>query len=128
MSAPARQFTPDELATLADELAERLAPQMVEKLAELLADQDGPTPQLVDAAWLARRYDRSADYFRRDQRRFGATRVGDGPKPRLMFDPVYVEQVLRGDKPPPQPARRVPRKRQRASSNGLLPIRGREGA
>jgi hypothetical protein len=109
---------------LADRLAERVCEQVVERLSELLTQQV-PTPQLVDAAWLAGRYGRSADYFRRHQQRFGAVRDGDGLRPRLLFDPAYVERVIRGDNPPPKPPRKTPRKRRRASSNGLLPIKGR---
>jgi hypothetical protein len=107
--------TDAELHKLADLVADRLLP--------LLADR---APRLVDAATLADVLGISRDtvYARADQ--LGAVRLGTGPRARLRFDPDRARQALEVVAPV-APVVQMPRRRKpRASSAPLLPIRGRD--
>lgn len=70
---------PDDLATLADLVADRLA--------ERLAAPTSPAEpaELIDAHEAGRRLGRSAVWARRHAEQLGAVRLGDGDRPRLAF-------------------------------------------
>src|SRR4051794_26213047 len=59
-----------------------------------LLDRAGEAPALLTAAQVARRFGvaRSWVYAHADE--LGVVRLGDGPRPRLRFDPAVVAQVL----------------------------------
>lgn len=67
---------------LDEEQLERLADLVAERLAERLAA--GPA-ELIDAAELARRLGRTREFVYDHAEFFGGQRVGDGPRPRLLF-------------------------------------------
>lgn len=128
MSAPARLHPAD-----VDAIAERTAELMLERLGGAPA-QVITGDHLVDAAEIARRFDLTAATVRARADTFGSIRVGDGPKPRLRFDPVKVAAALadcstdRRSRTPEVPAQPTVRRRRRAARAGtgpqLLPIRG----
>src|ERR1700756_2028029 len=106
----------NEIVTLSEEQLRRLADLVAERLA-------APRPdELIGAAELAKRLGRSRDYVYTNADRLGALRLGDGPRPRLMFQwplrPVTVAVTERQ----PQPVRR--HVRPSAGTTPLLPIRG----
>lgn len=116
---------------------QRLHPDDLRELARQIADEltlravVPSLPVLVDATAIARQFGLSRDtvYERADE--LGAIRIGDGPRPRLRFDPARVADRLAGDRsggveaPAAQPAIRR-RRRVSASPLTLLPIRGEE--
>jgi len=116
---------PDNLAALADLVAERVAARL----------GDGRRPdeeeRLLKAAEVARRFRVSPEWVRENAERLGALRLGDGPRPRLRFDPARVaEEVsarpVRGrseapDGPPERVSRRT-RSRRSGKRTGLLPV------
>jgi hypothetical protein len=127
VSAPVRLHAED---------LERLA----ERVAELVLERMGDTPatagsvELVDAAEIARRTGLTAATVRARADEFGAVRIGDGPRPRLRFDPERVDEAPTAgstDKRSPEPevpAQPTIRRRRRAARSGagpeLLPIKG----
>jgi hypothetical protein len=78
------RFDPRDLAILADLISCRL----IEHL------EAPTTPCFIDAATVARRFGVSAQWVRENAERLGAVRLGDGPRPRLRFDPNRVAEVL----------------------------------
>jgi len=48
--------------------------------------------RLADAEEIARAYGVTAGYVRANAARLGAVRIGDGPRPRLRFDPEIVAE------------------------------------
>lgn len=116
---------PDDLAALADLVAERV-------LAGL-AEERGPDEdeRLLTAAEVARRFRVSPEWVRENAGRLGVLRLGDGPRPRLRFDPERVAEELsarpvrgRSDAPNGPPGRVSRRRRARGSGKGtgLLPV------
>lgn len=114
-----------------EEQLERFADLVAERLAERLAA--GPS-ELIDAAELARRLGRTREFVYDHAEFFGGQRVGDGPRPRLLFrwsaalaaaDPRSASE--RSERAV-EPAGTGPRRRRRAgaeaSSARLLPIAG----
>ncbi len=116
---------------LADEQLERFADLVAERLAERLSA--GPA-ELIDAAELASRLGRSRDYVYAHAEYFGGQRVGDGPRPRLLFrwsaalaaaDPRSArERSERAVEPVTTGPRRRRRAGTEATSARLLPVRG----
>jgi hypothetical protein len=96
----------------------------------VLAERRQSSPTLLDAAEVAARFGVSRSWVYENARRLGAVRLGDGPKPRLRFDPERVKAALAAEPEPPAradvPANR-PSRRRREPANGveLLPVRGR---
>ena len=82
--------------------------------------------RLVDANWIARRYSVRREWVYRNKHRLGALPLGDGPRPRLLFDPVEVERAIRHSGKRPTPSRPAPRRRRRShpQTSDLLPIKG----
>jgi hypothetical protein len=116
---------PDDLATLANLVAERV-------LAGLAEDRPpSDDERLLTAADVARRFGVSPEWVRENAEHLGALRLGDGPRPRLRFDAVTVAVALsarpvrgRSEAPDRPPERASRRSRSRASGNsaGLLPV------
>jgi hypothetical protein len=88
---------------------------------------EGPVEDFIDAAEVARWLSFSRDYVYRHADELGAIRVGDGPRPRLRFDPVTVRERFTRDEVrdagsgPPRKARRTVRSRGQVP---LLPVKG----
>jgi hypothetical protein len=117
---------PADLAALAEAVADRV----VERL------RDRPPPELLDAAEVARRFGIGPRWVREHADKLGAVRVGDGPRPRLRFDPEKVAAALtarsqsKGSLAPDRPRhRRRSRAVPSSSRDGLplLPVRGLSG-
>jgi hypothetical protein len=115
---------PDDLARLADLIAERV-------LAGLAEGSPSDEERWLTAAEVARRFRVSPEWVRENAERLGALRLGDGPRPRLRFDPARVAEELsarsvRGRSDAPNsPSERVSRRRQSRGSGkrtGLLPV------
>jgi hypothetical protein len=113
----------------------KLDPQTVDAIArrvvELLRQQERRAGKLVDAAELARRLgvDRSWVYTHAID--LGAVRLGNGPRPRLRFDPRLAVARLRAgvgaegrSKPSKPPRRCVPTRADAGDRPRLLPIKG----
>ena len=115
----------------------------IERMLELVLERMGDTPatpgsgELVDAAEIARRFNLTPATVRARADEFGAIRVGDGPRPRLRFDPARVvaalgagdllhhEQSATTGEAPAQPTIRRRRRAARVGTDPeLLPIRG----
>jgi hypothetical protein len=113
----------------------KLDPQAVEAIArrvvEILERRGLQTRELVDAAELARRFGIERSWVYSHAIELGAVKLGDGPKPRLRFDPEVAGRVLRsggGETAADPPARSGERAGQSSGSGGsrvrLLPIAG----
>jgi predicted DNA-binding transcriptional regulator AlpA len=117
------------LAELPEPVLDAIAERVVERLFEVLPAQRADA--LIDAAELARRLGRSRAWVYEHADELGAIRLGDGPRPRVAFDPAEVQRLLRarGTSPAsagpqaPEPARR--RWPSRSGAVQLLPVRGR---
>src|SRR4051794_39283177 len=79
----------------------RLHPEDVELLAERVAlrlrQLDSPpalSERLVKAREIAVEFGLTPSWVRRNAARLGARRLGDGPRPRLRFDPDEVARTL----------------------------------
>jgi hypothetical protein len=114
----------------------KLDAETVEAIArravELLEARGATNRELVDAAELARRFGIERPWVYTHAIELGAVRLGDGPKPRLRFDPQIAARVLRrvGDVPATDPPARSGKRAGQPSVRGgsavrLLPIHGR---
>jgi hypothetical protein len=130
VNAPVR-LAAEDLELLADLVAERVLDRMGAAPAS-----DAP-PALIDAAEVARRLSKTPAWVREHADELGVIRLGDGPRPRLAFDPDRVAAALGSDdrlhreqapRAPDVPAQPAVRRRRRRTANGhhpdLLPIRG----
>jgi hypothetical protein len=129
MTAPVR-LAAEDLELLADLVAERVLERMGAAPATAAVVS-------IDAAEVASRYGVTAAWVREHADQLGVMRLGDGPKPRLRFDPERVAAALafchagsrsqESEAPAKTPVRR--RRRSRRSDTGveLLPIRGANG-
>ena len=80
-------------------LAERLAERVVEGVRELLDERDS-TPALLDAKGAARYLgvDRETVYSLVRSGALPVIKLGDGPRPRLRFDPeALAEHLIQAD-------------------------------
>ena len=120
---------PDDLELLAELVADGLA----ERLERL--ERPPAAGRLLTAAEVAVRLGVRRDLVYARAGELGAVRIGDGPRPRLRFDPAAVDAALsregsRGSQQPEEPAategRRRRRRRSTPTSVQLLRIRGRE--
>jgi hypothetical protein len=108
------------------ELSDDTIEQIAQRVAAILADQHwNPSPQLVDAAELARQYGLTRDWVYQHADLLGVTRFGTGPRARLRFDPERVTAVLqRGTEQSTKRTETTPRRRspRAPSTTPLLPI------
>jgi len=116
---------PDDLNALGNLVAERVIAWLEE---DRRPDEEEPW---LTAAEVARRFRVSPEWVRENADRLGALQLGDGPRPRLRFDPERVADALsvrsvRGRSGAPNgPAERVSRRRRGRGSGkrtGLLPV------
>lgn len=95
------------------------------QVADLLG-REIESPVFVKASEVSRRFGVSLDYVYRHADELGVIKLGDGPKPRLRFDPSVVAECLSGfqdveiEKPQGAKMRAV----RCARSIDLLPING----
>jgi hypothetical protein len=117
-----QQMDPEDLANLADMVASRV----------LDALGESAVPKLIDAQTVGRQFGISPDWVRGNADRLGAVRLGEGPRPRLRFDPAVVAERLnarsgggRSNGSEMAPDRQVPRRSDSGAGNnpGLLPVR-----
>src|SRR5688572_23491088 len=102
MTPPAvARLHPDDLEALADLVVRKLLSAR-ESAAPLVSprapvggrDDCGEAgPVLLTARQVASRYGVSAEWVRDHQGELGVVRLGDGPRPRLRFDPVKVAEA-----------------------------------
>lgn len=93
-----------------DRLAELVAARLREFVTDLAAQVPEPE-QLVDAHTVARLTGMSERWVYDHADELGAVRAGDGPRPRLRFDPGLVRAKLKrrnGDAPAPPPHESYP--------------------
>jgi hypothetical protein len=114
-----------------------LTPQVIEQIAQRAAELiKGGEPsrrqgRLLAASELARRLGVSREWVYAHATELGAITIGDGPKPRLRFDPQVAEAAVaarrrRPDPAPPKASQaHSPRRRAPAPDSGpLLPVYG----
>ncbi len=119
-------------------MSQRLHPADIEAIAARVADLLRGEPQvgtLLTAAEVARRFGVAAEWVRQHADDLDVVRLGDGPRPRLRFDPAKVADRLvarspsKGSGIPDRPRRRATSLRSRPVTGGgrpLLPIEGQE--
>jgi hypothetical protein len=120
---------------LADPLLLLVARQQREILARLKRlesdrDRDETTPdRLLKPAELAERLGTSAQWIREHTEELGGIRIGDGPRPRYLFnlDRARERLAARLNRPKSEPPTEKRPGRHKRSSNGvpLLPVRDR---
>jgi hypothetical protein len=96
-------------------LSDRDVDRIARRTVELLIEREGADPgRLVDAAYIARRFDVDRAWVYQHKVELGAVPMGRGKRPRLRFDLVLVEAALdeiRAAQFRPPPRRGRPRKR-----------------
>lgn len=104
------------------------------KVVELLEQRGVQKRPLVDAAELARMFGIERSWVYSHAIELGAVKLGDGPKPRLRFDPEIAVRVLRrvgevpAADPPARSGERADRPRwTRRPEVRLLPVEGPDG-
>ena len=87
------RLTPEQFAEL---VADKLRPELRVLLRDELQHVDREPGRRLTAEECAAHYQprRSARWWREHAAEFGGERHGDGPKPRISFDPDEVERVL----------------------------------
>jgi hypothetical protein len=108
------ELTPAEVDAIARRVVEMLRSE------RLVAPE---TPNLVSAAEAAARIGRSRDFVYDHATDLGAIRLGDGPRPRLAFDPRTLDEwAARDSRVASKPARTS------SASRSALPSRRRDTA
>jgi hypothetical protein len=114
---------PDLAALLEDPVIEAIAIKVAGILNGYSADRNGDQARLVSASKIAAMFDVKASWVYDNAKRLGVVKLGDGPKPRLRFDPEHVRRVLAAD----QPTSRRPKAERRRSrwidERDLIPIK-----
>jgi hypothetical protein len=120
-----------EMASTRIKLDRQAIDAIAQRVVELLEQRGVPGHELVDAAELARRFGIERSWVYSHAIELGAVKLGNGPKPRLRFDPQIAARVLRrvGEVPAADPPARSGERAGQPSVNGgsgvrLLPIRG----
>ena len=124
----------DSVEELAEAIARRMGPLAdSDRGRDRDHDDDRDQQQLITASELASRIGRSAAWVRQHRWDLGGVVVGDGPRPRIWFDPSRVTEALAscsasrksdGPEPPARPASRPRARRSPLGTNvELLPIR-----
>ena len=126
------ELSPDSIEELAEAIARRMGP-LADQDRDRVHDDERDQQQLITASELARRIGRSAAWVRQHRRDLGGVVVGDGPRPRIWFDPSRLTEALAscsasrksdGPKPPARPASKPRARRSPLGTNvELLPIR-----
>jgi len=118
-------------AELAPETVERIAQRVVQLLrheSQPLDDRPTASRDLMDAGQLAKHLGLTRAWVYEHAQDLGAIQVGNGPRPRLRFDPALAREALRAHRhrsgPASTPARPPgrPRRRPTATSVPLLPV------
>jgi hypothetical protein len=99
-------------------------------VVELLERRGLQRRELIDAAELAQKFGIERSWVYSHAIELGAVKLGDGPKPRLRFDPEIAARVLRevggepAADPPARSGERAGRPRRPEGRVRLLPIKG----
>jgi hypothetical protein len=114
--------------------AAEISPETVERIAQRVAqllrhdppphdDTDKPR-DLMDAGQLAKHLGLTRAWVYEHAQDLSAIQIGNGPQPRLRFDPALAREALHARQYYDQPARPVgrPRRRTTATSVPLLPV------
>jgi len=121
-------------AEIAPETIERIAQRVVQLMRHEPEAHDEGLPaarDLMDASQLARHLGLTRAWVYEHAEQLGAIQLGDGPRPRLRFDPQTAKQALhdrqRRHEPAPmqaanEPRPGRPRQRRAPASVPLLPI------
>lgn len=121
----AAELTPQAIEQIAQRVAQLLHPERSTHAA-----MDGTAAQLVSADQLARRLGLTRAWVYEHAGELGAITLGDGPRPRLRFDPEVAAQALQARRrhtnpvEPRQPhvGPGVGRPRRRKAPVPLLPV------
>jgi hypothetical protein len=104
--------------------------EILRRLSRLERDHDEGAPgRLLGPTQIAKRLGVSAQWAREHYAELGGTRIGEGPRPRYLFDLERAQERLAdraAREEPDQEARPEPvRRRRQASKNGpeLLPVK-----
>jgi len=116
-------------AELTPEAIEQIAQRVAQLLRHEQRDQPGASAQLLDAGQLARQLGLTRAWVYEHAGELGAITLGDGPRPRLRFDPQIAAQALQARRRPKPTASATPdaarpgRPRRRPQSTvPLLPV------
>src|SRR5215208_1064828 len=119
---------PVQVEQLADLVAERLAPRLMEALDDRLGlmSSRGDAPTLVDVHEIARLTGMSERWAYDHARQIGGVKLGDTKRARWRFDPNKALALLaeRYGEPTPAATPRLER-RELPGDAPLLPVRGR---
>jgi predicted DNA-binding transcriptional regulator AlpA len=116
-------------AELTPEAIEQIAPRVAELLGRGQVVHAPDFLRLLEASQLAHRLGVSREWVYEHATELGAITIGDGPKPRLRFDPEVADAALARRRrsldpvpltPPDAPARR--RRPRATASVPLLPV------
>jgi predicted DNA-binding transcriptional regulator AlpA len=117
--------------------AAELTPEAIEQIAQRVAELLGrgqvghppDSPRLLEASQLAHRLGVSREWVYEHATELGAITIGDGPKPRLRFDPEMAAAALARRRRSPDPVATKPqdtpprRRRPRPTTSvPLLPV------
>jgi len=109
-----------------DELAVRLSDAVVARVIEVMRTE-GVIPQpraarpWLDAQEVARHLGVSREWVYEHVDELGASRIGNGPRPRLLFPPQILDFL---DGKPPSAHAPTRSADPRGKANGLIPIHG----
>jgi len=112
---------PELHPTVIDEITARLVDPLARRVVEVMHEQGlvQPRPKAklwLDAAELAKQLGVSRAWVYEHASELGATRIGNGPRPRLRFPAPALDTGAKSERKPR--ARRVPPRR----NAGLLPV------
>jgi len=122
----AAELTPEAI----EQIAHRVAELLRHDPSDGAASTPGMSARLVDASQLARQLGLTRAWVYEHANELGAITLGDGPRPRLRFDPEIAAQALharqRTEPARPQPASDATRpgrpRRRPPSTVPLLPV------
>jgi hypothetical protein len=110
----------DPIAALADQIADRLALRLANKLTRLAATTDAyPAPELWTARRVAAHYGVGTSFVYQHADELGCIRLGGGSCARLRFDPETVQArwaQVGGGLPADRPRRRRSKPRRRPAT------------
>jgi hypothetical protein len=121
----AAELTPEAIEAIAQRVAELLGREG----SAHTGSNGGVAGELVDASELASRFALTRWWVYEHANELGAVTLGDGPRPRLRFDPEVAAEVLRArrrtavsDSAQPYGGRGPGRPRRRPAAVPLLPV------